>query len=393
MKNKLLMMIYSLLLGSLIGTIIWLFLKITNLGIELIWNTVPDHFNIPFYTIIICLLGGIIIGLWKKRTGDYPDSLHDVTENLKKGDKYPYNNVGTISVSSMLPLLFGASVGPEAGLSNIIVGLCSWISNKFKFMYSEIKELTRIGMSATLGTIFNSPLFGFAMPIESEGIGIPKRHKIVLYFLAIFGALGAVMLLKHFFGGGINLLSFKGYVATYKEWLLLVPLSLIGVVFGIIFLSFDKLTKKISSLFGENILLKCIIAGLILGILGTLFPLAMFSGELQMEEVANTYKNIGIVTLIILAVVKLFLTNTCINLGLKGGEFFPCILAGICLGFAFGLLFNINLIFSVCILTTSLLAYVIKKPVATVLLLMICFPIAAIPAMLVASAIGGFSKK
>ena len=78
------------------------------------------------------------------------------------------------------------------------------------------------------------------------------------------------MLFKHFFGGGISLLSFEGFSTTYKEWVLLIPLSLIGVVFGIVFISFDKVTKKISSLLGKNILIKCIIAGLILGILGTI---------------------------------------------------------------------------------------------------------------------------
>ena len=43
-------------------------------------------------------------------------------------------------------------------------------------MFKEMKELTQIGISATLGTIFNSPMFGFAMPIESEEdeITIPK---------------------------------------------------------------------------------------------------------------------------------------------------------------------------------------------------------------------------
>nr|MCR5430749.1 chloride channel protein [Eubacterium sp.] len=59
---------------------------------------------------------------------------------------------------------------------------------------------------------------------------------------------------------------------------------------------------------------------------------------------------------------------------LKGGHFFPIIFSGICLGYAFGMLFNVNEIFAMAVVTTALVGYTLKKPIATVLLLMIVFP-------------------
>ena len=100
----------------------------------------------------------------------------------------------------------------------------------------------------------------------------------------------------------------------------------------------------------------------------------------------------GVIVLLLTAIVKLFITNVCISFGLKGGHFFPNIFSGICLGYAIALIIGINPVFCVCVITTALMAYLIKKPVAVVLLLMICFPVQAIPVMLLASAIGSFIK-
>ena len=199
-KNKILFMIYALCLGAIIGAIIWSFMRLMNLGIEFIWDKLPKIVQIPFYTILVCSIGGLIIGIWKKYTGDYPEDLEIVVSKVKKDGKYNYNKTGIMCVSAFLPLIFGARVGPEAGLTGIIVGLCSWLTDKLKHFFKEIKELTQIGISATLGTIFNSPMFGFAMPIENEEeVTIPKKSKVILYFLAIFGAIRSSNDIKIYF--------------------------------------------------------------------------------------------------------------------------------------------------------------------------------------------------
>lgn len=392
-KNKILFMIYALCLGAIIGAIIWIFMKLMNLGIELIWEKIPSLIQIPFYTIIVCTIGGIIIGIWKKFTGDYPEELDVVIEKTKKEGRYNYDKVGVMCVSAFLPLVFGASVGPEAGLIGIIVGLCSWLTDKFKNLFKEMKELTQIGISATLGTIFNSPMFGFALPLESEeDVSIPKRSKIILYFLSIFGALGMSMILSSFFKGSAGLEKIDGLVVNKLEWLWLIPLSFIGVIAGIIYLVFNKITNKMSSVVEKYTILKCTFAGLLLGISGTFLPYVMFSGEEQMSEIANNFSEVGIVILLITAVLKLFMTNICNNLGLKGGHLFPCIFVGTSLGYAFSLILGINPVFSVCVITTALMAFLMKKPFAVVLLLMICFPAQAIPVMLISAVVGSSVK-
>ena len=394
MKNKLLFILYSFCLGSIIGLIVWSFLKLVNLCTEFLWIQLPALIQVPFYTIIMCTIGGIIVGIWKKFTGDYPEDMEVVISKAKNDGRYPYDKIGIMSISAFLPLIFGASVGPESGLIGIIVGLCSWITDKFKHLFKEMKELTQIGISATLGTIFNSPMFGFTLPIESEDdeITIPKTSKVILYFVSIFGAIGTAMLLGHIFGGSTGFASFGNLIVEKKEWLYLIPLCFVGVTAGIFYSVFHSFTNTISNFFKKRTIFKCTLAGIILGIAGTFLPLVMFSGEEQMGEVIDIYKELGIVILFLTGFVKLFITNICNSLGLKGGHFFPCIFSGICFGYAMSLILGLNPVFCVCVVTTALMSYLIKKPFAVVLLLMICFPVQAIPVMLLASTIGSFIK-
>ena len=389
-KNSVLFMLYAISIGAITGLIVWCFLKIMNTSIEFIWETLPNIIQVPFYTIIVCTLGGLIIGIWKKKTGDYPEELEEVMGKVKKEGRYPYNNIGSISVSAMLPLIFGGSIGPEAGLTGVIAGLCTWIGDKFKYLFKEMKELTQIGVSATLGTIFNSPMFGFIEPIESEKeeTTLPKTPKMILYFLAIFGAFGIFILLNHFFKGGSGIASFEGLEIGIKEWIWLVPLSIIGMIAGYFYYFSHKVVAKVSEPIKNHIIIKCTLAGLLLGIAGTFLPYTMFSGEHQMVEIMNRWREIGIIILILTAVIKLIITNTCIILGFKGGHFFPCIFSGVCIGYAFAILIGVNSVFSVVVITTSLMSALLRKPFATVLLLMICFPVSAIPIMLLASVIG-----
>ena len=390
LKNAILVSIYALVLGGVVALIIWGFLRLMNLTIELIWNIAPEQAQIPCYTIIVCLLGGLIIGLWRKKVGDYPENMETVLVKIKQDGKYPYNKLPTYLVSAFLPLAFGASVGPEAGLTGIIASLCAWVSDKFKGLSRQLKDLTKIGLSATLGTIFNAPMFGFVMPFESDSgdIKLPKTAKMIFYFLALFGAMGTIILLGKLFGGASGLTVLPGFTLESTEWLWLIPLLIIGVLAGLFYFSSHQVSEYIAKPLKNKPIISCLLSGLFLGVIGTILPLTMFSGEEQIAEVASDFVTIGGWVLLGTGILKLFVTNTCISLGLKGGHFYPSIFAGICIGYGVALIAGINPIFAACVVTTTLMAFIMKRPLAVVFLLLLCFSPSAIPVMLLAAVAG-----
>nr|MCR5430640.1 chloride channel protein [Eubacterium sp.] len=362
-KNTILLVIYTCILGGIVGAIIWTFLRVMNIGINFIWNYIPDKFSIPFYTIIVCTIGALLIGLWRKKYDDYPEELRIVLGKVKKTGGYQYNNVLLILFSALFPLILGASVGPEAGLAGVIAGLCTWIGDKLKKYIHTVEELNVIGISATLGTIFKSPMFGFVAPLEDEKkVTIPKNIKVILYLIAALASYASYMLLGKLFWSGSGIYSYSFEKLKLIDVAYIIPLALIGIVGGLLYVVSHKLASWISNKFKKYTVLKAVIGGIILGVVGTILPLTMFSGEHQMEEIGKKGAEIGIVMLIVVAVVKIVLTTICIESGLKGGHFFPIIFSGICLGYAFGMLFNVNEIFAMAVVTTALVGYTLKKP-------------------------------
>jgi len=295
--------------------------------------------------------------------------------------------------SALFPLLIGASVGPEAGLTGVIAGLCTWIGDKLKKFIKEMNEIANIGITASIGTIFKSPMFGFVEPLENEEeTKIPRTSKIVLYFIAILGSFGMFILLGNLFGKNSGFENIGDATLSNINWLYMILLSLIGIVAGYIYYGSKKLITKIMKPLKNKIFIKCTIGGLVLGLCGTLLPLTMFSGESQIEIILKTGSEIGVLILILIGVLKIILTNVCIETGLKGGHFFPMIFSGISIGYAFSIIFNINPIISMAVVTSSLVAHILKKPLATVLLLMILFPANLIPIMLASAIISCIVK-
>lgn len=384
-------------MGGVIAGIIWSFLKLLNIGIEFIWEWSKDSVNFPLYTIAMCLLGGLIIGLYQKKFGAYPEELETVMGKVKKDKYYPYNNVFVICIAALLPLLFGGSIGPEAGLTGVIVGLCYWVGDRIKFVNVHLKEITKIGLSTAIGTIFGAPLFGLVMPIEEKTdydkeITVSKFSKTIYIIVSVMSAFGVFSLLNSFFGGGIGIPQIEYAKITSNEQIFGIPLALVGVVLGICYLVIDRFTKAFfMKLQGKiGIVISTMLGGLILGVMGTYFPMTMFSGEESMGKIISTYKEYAPWLLILTGLLKLLLTNVCIKSGWRGGHFFPVIFSGVSVGCGVAILTGLNSAFCMGVITAGLLGVIMKKPFAVSLLLMLCFPLRVIPWLIISAFIGSF---
>ena len=196
--------------GAEIACIVWLFLKLMSLGISFIWETVPSNINFTYYPLAVCTIGGILLGIYQKISKAVPDELDEVMKKVKRDKFYPYNKVLLLCISALIPLLFGGSIGPEAGLTGVIVGLCYWAGNHMKNAQSKIPELMQTGLSATLTAIFYAPLFGLAAANEEQLDTQDKATdirtgKLISNIVAVLFATGTIFLLNQAFGGSMGL--------------------------------------------------------------------------------------------------------------------------------------------------------------------------------------------
>ncbi len=383
---------FAVCIGGSIGAFIWAFLRVMGIGQELLFTALPKQIHIPCFVLVVCILGGLIVGVYEKIFHASPDNMETVMAVIRKEGKYPSDRLIIRTVGALLPLVFGASLGPEAGLTGIIAGLCFWAGSKFRYAGKHIEELSQIGLMASLGVIFGSPLFGYSFSAEEDGSAADysKTVRMVTYITAILGGFGVFVLLGMLFGGGAGLPRLSESDIGNRERFFVILLTPAGVAAGIVY----TISHAASSRFFEALKEKCgvvvcaVLGGICLGVFEMLVPFSMFSGESQMEVLAETYLEYAPVALIGIGIAKIFLTNVCIQSGWKGGHFFPVIFAGVSIGYGMGMICSVEPVFAAAVVTAALLGYMMKKPVAVALLLMICFPMDAVVWMLVAAAVG-----
>ncbi len=410
--NRVFFLLCVLITGSLAGAFVWLFFFLMNKGITFLWQTVPGWISsltaeslpvlsqgpfgfVPF-TLIVCVLGGLLIGLYSKHTGIEPEDLNVVMAKVKETGRYDYSHIGKLSLAALLPLLFGGSVGPEAGLTGVIAGLCTWVGDRMRRFGSDIRALTIAGTQAALTAVFTAPLYGFVAPLSGtadgargeEGITLPKAQKAVVYLCAIAGALSAFLVLGQLFGESSGLPRFDAVEVGSYELALLLPLALAGMACGWVFHAVNKGTLSLSEAMGNRPVAKAVLAGIILAVYGMALPFTMFAGESQAHYLMEGYSAIPAVALIATGFVKCALTPTCLNLGWHGGHFFPVIFSGVSLGYGFALLTGAAPAFCVAACTSALMGAVMRQPIMAALLLMLCFPLKGVVVMLVAAVIG-----
>ena len=392
-KNNIILLSYMILVGVISGLIIWGFVKIMNIGIDFFWEYLPNLLNFRYYTLIACLIGGLSVGLFKHKYGENTHELSEVIKTVKAEHRYPYHNILASIISALLPLMAGASIGPEAGLTGIIAGLCTWMGDKLNMFNNQLEDLTSIGVMATLAAIFASPIFAFVEPLENEDdIKLPKTSKNILYFAAILSSFGVFICLNHLTNSKMGMHTIGVANLSSINPLYIALLLVIGLALSYFYFASNVIVKRTFESMNDNHIIKGVIGGLILGILGSLLPFSMFSGEHQIHMLLESGMQVGVFMLIATSMAKILLTNVCIESGLKGGHFFPMIFSGVAMGYAMSIILDMDPILSMSVVTTSLLANVLKKPIAVVLLLMILFPVNLIPLMLLTAVISCLFK-
>ena len=404
-SNNLKLYLFVILLGAAVGVILWMFLKAIQLGTEFLWDILPRMFggtaggDLALYAVMtaVCTIGGLLTGLMHWKCGDYPEELPVVLGKIKRDRHYDYHPMLVMLVCAFLPLVFGASVGPEAGLTGIIAGLCCWIGDNVKYAKSSAAEYSDIGAAVMLGTLFHAPLFGIFAVEESgtdEAISIPKVSKLLLYGLSAGTAFLVMKGLGAVFGAAAE--GFPGFEAgelQAADYALVLPYIAVGLILYFVYTYAKKLLDIIAGKI--PVVLRETICGLCIGGMAMWLPNVLFSGEEQMGLLPDMFTVFAPAALIGVSFIKIIMTAFCIAFGMKGGHFFPLIFACSCMGFGIALLIfggetaGAHAVLAAAVITAATLGAQLKKPFAATMLLLICFPLRLVLWTFVAAAIGG----
>lgn len=155
MKNQFTLIAFCGIIGAVAGGVIWTFLKLVAVGTDFLWKWLPEQCPLPYYTVLACTAGAALIGVFRWKFGNYPEDLETVMGKVKAEKRYDYSNIIVLLISAMLPILLGSSIGPEAGLTGVIVGLCYWVGDNLSFARQNAKEYSQVGGCGRNGMLYD----------------------------------------------------------------------------------------------------------------------------------------------------------------------------------------------------------------------------------------------
>ncbi|MCI6537231.1 MAG: chloride channel protein [Lachnospiraceae bacterium] len=396
MSNRNLFLYFTALTGAVIAGLVWLYLKVANVGITVIWEMIPAYIDSHYYTILMCLVGGVIIGLFHRVYGPYPERMADSIKRVRNTGTYPYRKLPVIVSASFLSLFFGGAVGPESGLVSLLLGLCCWAMDQFGLARWKMETLIAGNPYVMKKELFRMMAAGLFLPpdqiVYDKGkINWTRKEQIASGVTAGLTGLAVYELLNLIFGRSLSVPHLQGGVLILRDKVAVILLIVVGIAAGYLYLIFQKISSWFFGKLREKNLavLNAVLGGLILGLIGTALPMTMFSGGSDIQTMQYEYLKFTPYLLILIGVVKLFLTNVCIESGWRGGHFFPIIFSGLSIGYGFAAILHINEIVSVVLVTGALLGTVLQQPLGALALSLVFFPAKNVGWMLLASTVGG----
>ena len=331
------------LLGLITALITFVFIALVHQGTNLVWEEAALALNMDprLFTIAVCTLGGLLVGLLVKLFGDHTGIFAEVMLEFGKTGRFDYRNAPGIVITAFVSLISGASLGPEAPLADACGGLGTLVSDRMKLNEQETRTMGYSGISGMLAAFITSPFGGALLGLESAQGGTGGR---MAYFWVLFPSLLSsavativfVLLSGAFFE---TLYRFPAYDPRLTDLFYAAPLGLIGGAVGLLFMISLQRLKGLFEFMKSRVVLRGLIGGLGMGFIGALLPLTLFSGEAETVELIARSAEIGVAMLIVLAFAKLFATSLLLATGWKGGYIFPIMFAGVALGLAVSLLF------------------------------------------------------
>ncbi|QSZ66365.1 chloride channel protein [Methanofollis aquaemaris] len=325
-----------------------LFLAVQYGGVALIW---PESPPVPYFTLLLTTAGGLAVGLCLHLFGDHVGLLQETLATFKETGRFEPQYLPAGLLTIYLSLVGGASLGPEVAAVDMGGGMGTRLGDRVAALKDRVRDLSTVG--------FLGCLVGFAI------------------YLLLTGPPGA-------------LYPVPPYKFVAVDLLYATVLGLVGAAAGVGFIYSYHLFARLVAPLADRPLLRGLLGGLGLGILGTLAPLVLFSGQTQFQTVLAEGAAMGAVVLIGIVAAKILASTWCMATVFKGGPVFPLFFAGGTLGMAASLLApGVPVALAVPAAMAGMTVAVLKMPsVVLVLLAMVFLQWDIVPAVVIATLVG-----
>ncbi|HVX76895.1 MAG TPA: chloride channel protein [Bradyrhizobium sp.] len=337
-NTEILLIPLAILSGAVTGAIVTGMSEIAQLahvfiyGIRIDVRLSANDVIVPQVAFSALASGGLILGVmeWYRRRWKISSATDPIEANALRGGRLSIRDSLIVSLQTLISNGCGASVGLEAGYTQIGSGLSSLFGRLLNLRRNDLRLMVGAGAAAAIAAAFNAPLTGAFYACEL----IVGTYSVASAAPILAAAISATLVVQGF---GANVyaidVSDVGH-GSARQYVLMIVLACLVSLLGIVIMRAAPVVERIFNRKFLPVWLRPVVGGLLVGGMAYVTPQVLAAGHGAMLLDLPRDMTINVVALIVLLKISACLIS--LASGFRGGLFF----ASLFVGSLFGKLFT-----------------------------------------------------
>jgi H+/Cl- antiporter ClcA len=276
----------------------------------------PSWLDGNLWWVAVTVGAGVLVGVLR-RLFRLPATMPGLVAEIQEERVNPPTVPGVVAVS-LVSLIGGASLGPEAALGKMGGGLGTWVAERRKLSADERGTNTLSGMAAAYAGLLASPIVATLMMVEVAPL---KARQFMETLIACLLSSAVAFAIYYAIAGDTFVGVFAVPSYKYKDWQLLaaVPLGLAAGALALIVVIVVGVMKKLTARFVKRTILLAAIGGIVFGLVGVALPLTLTTGTDNLPVVIRDGAALGAGLLVAVVFAKILAFAVCQATGFVGG--------------------------------------------------------------------------
>ncbi len=333
-SNEFYLIPLALVIGTIAGAIVTLMSYIAQIAHVLIYG-IPIDVRLsanawinPWVALVAPALGGLSLGImeWWRRRLKISSAVDPIEANALRGGLLSLRDSVVVSSQTLISNGCGASVGLEAGYTQIGSGAASLIGQFFNLRRNDLRLIVGCGAAAAIAAAFGAPITGafyaceLIVGVYSVGSAAP------ILAASLSGAITAQWL-----GGAPYSLEVPkvGSVGV-EQYIALIALALAAGAVGIAIMRSSAVVERLFKQAWLPVWIRPVVGGLCVGGLAIVTPQVLAAGHGAMLLDLHHEMAIGVIAMVV--ALKVIACLISLASGFRGGLFFASLFVGSLIG-------------------------------------------------------------